>query len=152
MLTEIFGNYPQIKVLEYLLSNPFGKYTKQQIAVGSEISRITLNKFFDDILEKEIIIKEFNSKYSLNLESEIVRELNRFIDIQNRMEIEKQMKNLDEPYDELSESELNMIFDENAEDVDLNKLEREIASKEAFIINMNEDKCNNLLKLTFTTL
>ena len=47
MLVEIFGNYPQIKVLDYLLMNPFGKYTKQQIAVGSEISRITLNTFIN---------------------------------------------------------------------------------------------------------
>ena len=80
MLVEIFGNYPQIKVLDYLLMNPFGKYTKQQIAVGSEISRITLNTFIGEIIEKNILIKDNNSRLFLNLDSPIVKILNRTLD------------------------------------------------------------------------
>ena len=53
MLNEIFGDYPQIKVIDYLLMNPFAELSKLQIAVGSEISRITLNKFIDNLLENE---------------------------------------------------------------------------------------------------
>ena len=56
MLNEIFGDYPQIKVLDYLLMNPFAELSKLQIAVGSEISRITLNKFIDNLLENEFAL------------------------------------------------------------------------------------------------
>lgn len=130
MLTEIFGNYPQIKVLDYLLMNPFGKFTKQQIAVGSEISRITLNNFIDEILEKNILIKDNNSRFFLNLDSPIVKILNSSLDEFNKIEMDKQMENLDEPFDVLSDEELDKVFDENTPDVDLDKLEHEICLKE----------------------
>ena len=130
MLTEIFGNYPQIKVLDYLLMNPFGKFTKQQIAVGSEISRITLNNFIDEILEKNILIKDNNSRFFLNLDSPIVKILNSSLDEFNKIEMEKQMENLDEPFDVLSDEELDRVFDENVPDVDLDMLEHEISLNE----------------------
>lgn len=57
MLNEILGDYPQIKVIDYLLMNPFAELSKLQIAVGSEISRITLNNFIDNLETKELIIK-----------------------------------------------------------------------------------------------
>ena len=126
MLVEIFGNYPQIKVLDYFLMNPFGKYTKQQIAVGSEISRITLNNFIEEIIDKNILIKDNNSRFFLNLDSPIVKILNTIIDELNKIEIKKQMENLDEPFDVLSDEELDKVFDENAPNVDLDKLEHEI--------------------------
>ena len=74
MLIEILGKCPQIKVLDYLLSNPFESYTKQQIAIGAEISRSTLDKFIDKLLENKILILK-NSKYELNFNSEIVKKL-----------------------------------------------------------------------------
>ena len=53
MLNEIFGDCPQIKVVDYLLMNPFAELSKLQIAVGAGISRITLNKFIDDLTKYE---------------------------------------------------------------------------------------------------
>ena len=53
MLNEILGDYPQIKVIDYLLMNPFAELSKLQIAVGSEISRITLNNYIDNLETKE---------------------------------------------------------------------------------------------------
>ena len=53
MLDEILGDYPQIKVIDYLLMNPFAELSKLQIAVGAEVSRITLNKFIDDLTVKQ---------------------------------------------------------------------------------------------------
>lgn len=150
MLVEVFGDYPQIRVMEYLLANPFNKHTKQQIAVGSEISRITLNKFIDDILDNNILIKDQSSRFSLNLKSPIVQILNKTLDGLNKIEMEKQIKNLDEPYDILSDDELDLIFDENAPDVNLDDLEREISLREMTLVTLEykEDNENNF-KLAF---
>ncbi len=130
MLEEIFGDYPKVKVLDYLLMNPFGTYTKQQIAVGAEISRITLNNFIEEIIERNILIKDCNSRLSLNLDSPIVQILNRIIDDLNRIKIDEEMENPDASYDVLADDELDIVFDENASDVDLDQLEQEITFTE----------------------
>ena len=89
MLDEIFGDCPQIKVVDYLLMNPFAELSKLQIAVGAGISRITLNKFIDDLTDKQLVIKNSNSKYHLNLQSPIVVKLNRLSDELNKLAIEE---------------------------------------------------------------
>lgn len=151
MLVEIFGEYPQIKVLEYLLSTPFVEHSKLQIAVGSDISRITLNKFIDNFLNNEILIKTAENKYLLNLKTPVVQNLNIFVDNMNKIKLEEDLLNDDEDYDELSDEELDIVFDENAEDVDLNKLEEEIIIKEnslLYIDHLGEEEEN--YKLIFT--
>ncbi len=134
MLNEIFGDYPQIKVIDYLLMNPFAELSKLQIAVGSEISRITLNKFIDNLLENELLIRCSNSKYKLNLKSPIIVKLNMLLDDLNKRAMEKAMTELDEPYDELSDRELDIVFDENSSDIELIELENEIILNEKYVI------------------
>lgn len=138
MLDEILGDYPQIKVIDYLLMNPFAELSKLQIAVGAEISRITLNKFIDDLTDKQLIIKNINSKYHLNLQSPIVINLNRLLDDLNRQAIEEAMNHSDESYDVLSDDEFDEIFDENSPDIDLIQLENEILMKEEYKIYIDE--------------
>ena len=138
MLDEILGDYPQIKVIDYLLMNPFAELSKLQIAVGAEISRITLNKFIDDLTVKQIVIRNSNSKYHLNLQSPIVISLNRLLDELNKIAIEEAMNYADEPYDELSDGELDEIFDENSPDVDLMQIEKEILTQEGYGIYIEE--------------
>lgn len=142
MLNEILGDYPQIKVIDYLLMNPFAELSKLQIAVGSEISRITLNNFIDALEAKELIIKKSNSKYVVNLESPIIIQLNILLDELNRISIEKAMHEADEPYMELNDTQLDKIFDENSHDVDLLKLESEIANKEIYNVYINKEPSN----------
>ena len=142
MLDEILGDYPQIKVIDYLLMNPFAELSKLQIAVGAEVSRITLNKFIDDLTVKQLVIKNTNSKYHLNLQSPIVVKLNMLLDEVNKIGIAEAMKYADEPYDELSDEELDEIFDEDIPDVDLIQLEKEIQIKEnynVYIEDVNEN-------------
>ena len=134
MLNEIFGDSPQIKVIDYLLMNPFAELSKLQIAVGSEISRITLNKFIDNLLENELLIRCSNSKYKLNLKSPIIVKLNMLLDDLNKRAMEKAMTELDEPYDELSDRELDIVFDENSSDIELIELENEIILNEKYVI------------------
>lgn len=145
MLDEILGDYPQIKVIDYLLMNPFAELSKLQIAVGAEVSRITLNKFIDDLTVKQLVIKNTNSKYHLNLQSPIVIKLNMLLDEVNKMGIAEAMKYADEPYDELSDEELDEIFDENIPDVDLIQLEKEIQIKENYDIYIEDVNENYVL-------
>ena len=145
MLDEILGDYPQIKVIDYLLMNPFAELSKLQIAVGAEISRITLNKFIDDLTVKQVIIRNSNSKYHLNLQSPIVISLNRLLDELNKIAIEEAMNYADEPYDELSDGELDEIFDENSPDVDLMQIEKEILTHEGYGIYIEEVNENYVL-------
>ena len=145
MLDEILGDYPQIKVIDYLLMNPFAELSKLQIAVGAEVSRITLNKFIDDLTVKQLVIKNTNSKYHLNLQSPIVIKLNMLLDEVNKMGITEAMKYADEPYDELSDEELDEIFDENIPDVDLIQLEKEIQIKENYDIYIEDVNENYVL-------
>lgn len=145
MLDEILGDYPQIKVIDYLLMNPFAELSKLQIAVGAEVSRITLNKFIDDLTVKQLVIKNTNSKYHLNLQSPIVIKLNMLLDEVNKMGIAEAMKYADEPYDELSDEELDEIFDENSPDVDLIQLEKENQIKENYDIYIEDVNENYVL-------
>ena len=145
MLDEILGDYPQIKVIDYLLMNPFAELSKLQIAVGAEVSRITLNKFIDDLTVKQLVIKNSNSKYHLNLQSPIVVKLNMLLDEVNKMGIAEAMKYVDEPYDELNDEELDEIFDENSPNVDLIQLEKEIQIKESYDIYIEDVNENYLL-------
>lgn len=64
----------QSKVLDFFFTTPVKEYTKQYIAVGSAISRVTLDKFIDTFIENEVLIYQ-NSRYILNIKSEFVRKL-----------------------------------------------------------------------------
>lgn len=145
MLDEILGDYPQIKVIDYLLMNPFAELSKLQIAVGAEISRITLNKFIDDLTDKQVVIKNNNSKYHLNLQSPIVVNLNMLLDELNKLALEEAMNHADEAYDIISDGEFDEIFDENSPDVDLIQLENEILMKEGYGIYIEEVNENYIL-------
>ena len=127
MLKDILGNHPQIKVIDYMLTCPFHELTKQQLAVGSEISRSTLDRFIDDFLEYGLLCKK-GSKYIVNLKSVYIRQLNIMLDEIIKREIEIQEQLPEEVGDELTQRELDELPDE----VDLDKLEFEIESKEFY--------------------
>ena len=67
--------------------------------------------------------------------------------------MERQMENLDEPFDVLSDEELDKVFDENAPDVDLDKLEHEIYLNEMSTLHIEYlDKDSNEFKLSFANI
>ena len=127
MLKDILGNHPQIKVIDYMLACPFHELTKQQLAVGSEISRSTLDRFIDDFLEYGLLCKK-GSKYVVNLKSVYIKQSNIMLDEIIKREIKIQEQLPEEVGDELTEEELDELPDE----VDLDKLEFEIESKEFY--------------------
>ena len=125
MFKEIFGNCPQVKVIDYLISTPFLEHTKQEIAVGSEISRPTLNNFIDELVDIKIINYE-NSKFKLNPKSNIVKGLmainEEFVDLH----YQEQLKLPEEISDELTPEEEELYLSDDAPDVDLDALEKEV--------------------------
>ena len=131
MLKDIFGNHPQIKVIDYMLACPFDEMTKQQLAVGSEISRSTLDRFIDDFLEYGLLCKK-GSKYIVNLKSVYIRHLNIMLDEIIKREIKIQQELPEEIGDEFTDEELDEMLNELQDNVDLDKLEFEIESKEVY--------------------
>ena len=141
MLVDILGKHPQIKVIDYMLSCPFQEFTKQQLAVGSEISRSTLDRFINDFLEYGLLSKK-ESKYVVNLNSVYIKELNVMLDEIIKREIEIQENLPEEIGDELSDEEFDEILDELPDEVDLDKLEFEIESKEFYTFSADKSVKN----------
>ena len=90
MLVDILGKHPQIKVIDYMLSCPFHEMTKQQLAVGSEISRSTLDRFIEDFLEYGLLCKK-GSKYVDNSKSVFIKE---FYEINKKLQVDKYGKEI----------------------------------------------------------
>lgn len=74
MYERIFGKYPQVKVLNYVLINPERAYSKKEIAVGANISRVTLDSFISDLEDLDILLKD-GLTYYVNLNSKVVKAL-----------------------------------------------------------------------------
>ena len=109
MLVDILGKHPQIKVIDYMLSCPFHEMTKQQLAVGSEISRSTLDRFIEDFLEYGLLCKK-GSKYVVNSKSVFIKE---FYEINKKLvqiEIETQSNLPEEEFLEYSDKELDEML------------------------------------------
>jgi len=79
MFIKFFGDYPLIKVLNFLIENKIFDYSKKDIAKNSEISWNTLETFWDKLIEREIVIKTRkvgkSDMFKLNLENPIVQKL-----------------------------------------------------------------------------
>ena len=131
MLVDILGKHPQIKVIDYMLSCPFNELTKQQLAVGSEISRSTLDRFIDDFLEYGLLCIK-GSKYIVNPKSEFIKYFFSISDKLVKIEIEKQLKLPEDEGDELTDDELDEMLNEIPDEIDLDGLEFEIESREFY--------------------
>ncbi len=83
---EVFGNYPQIRVLDFLIENDIFDYSKTQIAELSGVSFNTIETFWDKLIKNRILRgtrKVGNSQmYQLNKENPFVKSL---------MEIDKKL-------------------------------------------------------------
>lgn len=137
MLSDIFGKHPQIKVIDYMMSCPFQKFSKQQLAVGSEISRLTLDKFIDDFIEYGLLVKN-NSKYIVNVKSEFIQNFFKISNNLVKLEIKKQEKLLEEEFDEITIRELDEFLSEIPDKIDLDKLEFEIESRESYTFSTDK--------------
>jgi len=89
LFVEFFGDYPIIRVLDFLLENEIFDYSRKDIAKYSDVSWNTLEKFFEKLVKKEIVIKTRkvgkSDMYKINLENPIVQKL---MDIDKRLMLE----------------------------------------------------------------
>jgi predicted transcriptional regulator len=82
MFTEIFGDSPQVKVLDLLITQDAMEYTKKEIAECSNVGRSTLYTFWDT-LERYNIVKKTRRigntwLYRINTDSPAVKALQEF--------------------------------------------------------------------------
>lgn len=140
MFEKIFGKYPQVKVINYVLTNPEREYTKSQMAVGANISRVTLDSFINELENLDILFKN-GSTYQVNTDSKVVRTL-----IKTQITLAELVMNHELKYntkiigDSLSDEEFDKFMDSfdyeiNLED-ELDKIEN---SDEFFITKQDYD-------------
>ncbi len=82
MFTEIFGDSPQVKVLDLLITQDNLEYTKKEIAECADIGRSTLYTFWGT-LERYNVVKKTRRigntwLYRINTESPAVKALQEF--------------------------------------------------------------------------
>ncbi|HIH35863.1 MAG TPA: hypothetical protein HA255_05370 [Methanosphaera sp.] len=128
MYERIFGKYPQVKVLNYVLVNPKRSYSKKEIAVGANISRVTLDSFITDLEDMGILLKDGLSYY-VNLDSKVVKALIKTQITLAEIVMDEEIKNPENLLGEaLTDDELDKFLDsfsyEMDMDTELEKIER----------------------------
>ena len=82
MFKDIFGNNPQTKILDFLADYPRFDYTISELAQKSGVSRPTVYKIINTLLEKDLIVKTRDignsSLYQLNTENKLVQVMLKF--------------------------------------------------------------------------
>lgn len=78
-LTKALGNTPSVRIIDFFLENKVYDFTKAEIAKGSGVSRVTLDKFWPPF-EKLGLVRETRRigngvLYTLNRDSPIVKKL-----------------------------------------------------------------------------
>ncbi|TET90877.1 MAG: hypothetical protein E3J35_04355 [Methanomassiliicoccales archaeon] len=82
MLVDIFGKYPQIRVLDFLIENREYDYSISDIARGSDVGRPTLYEMIDGLIELGVMQetrRNGNARmFATNKNSPLVQYLSRF--------------------------------------------------------------------------
>ena len=79
IFTEVFGNNPIIKVLDFLITFQLFDYPLTEIAKNSEVSYSTLQTFWDKLERNNIVVKTRrvgkSDMYKLNTKNPAVQQL-----------------------------------------------------------------------------
>lgn len=112
MLTEVMGEYPQVRVIEILITHPWSEYTKKDLAEASGISRSTLYNLLDKLETYHIIkpTRKIGSTqlYTLNQESTTTKAIMTFTRELSEIEIKKQVSREDKITEKVQLSEKNV--------------------------------------------
>ncbi|MDD6285173.1 hypothetical protein [Candidatus Methanosphaera massiliense] len=151
MYDKIFGKYPQVKVINYILINPKREYTKKEIAYGAKISRVTLDSFIDNLEDLKILIKD-KTTYKVNLESRLVKTLiNTQITLAEIMMNDYLEQTKEQKGRELTDEELDNFMDSIDYEVDIDdELERIEENKNIIIEPPIPGQVTNINKAVFT--
>ncbi len=116
MFHEIFGDSPQVKVIDLLITQDDLEYTKKEIAECAEVGRSTLYTFWDTLERYEIVKKTRRIGntwlYKINSDSPAVKALKEFqlriVDIIVEEETKEEKRKFEKNY-QLSESNTHMV-------------------------------------------
>jgi len=79
---EYFGDAPKLRFLDFLIGNHFFDFNMTDMARGAGISYNSLKSFFEEFLEKGVIIKTRrvgkSDMYKLNMENETAKRFIQF--------------------------------------------------------------------------
>jgi hypothetical protein len=125
MYERIFGKYPQVKVLNYVLINPERSYSKKEIAVGANISRVTLDSFISNLEDMDILQKD-GLTYYVNINSKVVKALIKTQITLAELVMEDEINNSESVIGEaLTDEELDKFLDSFDIEIDIdNELEK----------------------------
>tara|TARA_Y100000034_G_scaffold101104_1_gene125124 strand:+ start:747 stop:1073 length:327 start_codon:yes stop_codon:yes gene_type:complete len=93
VFVEYFGNYPLIRILDFLILSRDMDYSMNEIAKNSEVGWTAFSQLWPQLVEKNIVVftrKIGNAKlYKLNLQNSWVKELIHMDKTITRLETEK---------------------------------------------------------------
>lgn len=139
MYERIFGKYPQVKVLNYVLVNPERSYSKKEIAVGANISRVTLDSFITDLEDMGILLKDGLSYY-VNIDSKVVKALIKTQVTLAEIVMEDEINNSENFLGEaLTDEELENFLDSFSYEMDM---DAELEKIERGELSMTQDNSN----------
>jgi len=79
LFLEVFGDSPEIKVLDFLIENRTFDYSMTEVAEHAGIARITISKFWNDLVKQRIVVKTREigraTMYRFNSENPICKKL-----------------------------------------------------------------------------
>jgi len=86
LFVDFFGNYPIIRVLDFLIENDIFDYSKKDICRYADVSWNTLETFWEKLERKKIVV--FTRKvgkaslFKLNMQNPVVKQL---IELDNKL-------------------------------------------------------------------
>jgi predicted transcriptional regulator len=109
MLIDLFGDYPQVRVLDFLIESRSFDYSLTDIARMSEVARPTLYAMIEGLLELGIIKetrKTGNARmFGLNKDDEIVKSLTSFDLELSKILVKKELERQDAESEDVSTEE-----------------------------------------------
>ncbi len=113
LIFKIYGNSPNIKLLDFLLSFPKNEFTVSDIIEELGMSKTTFYKYFDSLVNigmVKINQKTTKSKlYSINLDSQIIQNMRKNIDFVSEKIADKESMKIKIKPIELKSMELQSI-------------------------------------------
>jgi len=93
---EYFGDYPLIRVLDFLILGKDMDYSMTEICKNSEVGWTAFSDIWPKLIEKEVIVftrKIGNAKlYKINIKNQWVKELIKMEEVIAKLETEKFLK------------------------------------------------------------
>lgn len=136
MLTKIFGNCVQVKLIDFLVAHPWSEFSKTELADGAQIARPTVYKLLDTLLDENLVIKTKKvgniQLYQTNIKSPVIKHISSLQGLIADMEVEKQKKSFTEKPAEWTDEELDEFLRLNEDEITAVKEEPEFRKKIPF--------------------